>query len=46
MKFPVDSPQNEVLKTFKRLGFKIVREGNHVIMERTNNDGTITPLFA
>lgn len=44
MKFPVDSHKNDVIKTFNKLGFQIVREGNHIIMERKNNDGTITPL--
>ena len=44
MKFPEDSNKNYVLKTFKKLGFEIVREGNHIIMERKNQDGSITPL--
>ncbi|TAL69825.1 MAG: type II toxin-antitoxin system HicA family toxin [Bacteroidetes bacterium] len=44
MKFPVDSHKNDVIKTFMRLRFVIVREGNHIIMERKNSDGTITPL--
>lgn len=44
MKFPVDAPQKNVLKAFGRLGFVVVREGNHVIMERKNSDGTVTPL--
>lgn len=26
------------------LGFRIVREGNHISMVRENNDGTRTPL--
>ncbi|OGU88049.1 MAG: hypothetical protein A2220_00050 [Ignavibacteria bacterium RIFOXYA2_FULL_35_10] len=44
MKFPVDSNKNDVIKTFNKLGFQIVREGNHIIMERKNSNGTITPL--
>ena len=44
MKFPVDAPKNDVLKTFGRLGFVVVREENHIIMERKNTDDTVTPL--
>jgi predicted RNA binding protein YcfA (HicA-like mRNA interferase family) len=44
MRFPVDVPQAKVRRTFERLDFAVVREGNHVIMERKNADGTVTPL--
>jgi predicted RNA binding protein YcfA (HicA-like mRNA interferase family) len=44
MKFPVDAPKNNVLKAFGRLGFVVVREANHIIMERKNTDDTVTPL--
>ncbi len=44
MKFPVDAPKSNVIKAFEILGFVVVREGNHVILERTNPDGTKTPL--
>jgi len=44
MKFPVDVPKADVIKVFKILGFSIVREGNHIILERTNPDGSKTPL--
>lgn len=44
MKFPVDAPRNNVIKALVRLGFVVVREGNHIILERRNADGTVTPL--
>lgn len=43
-KFPVDAPQARVVKTLERLGFRLVRTGNHIAMERQNTDGTRTPL--
>lgn len=43
-KFPRDAPQRKVIKTFERLGFKIVRLGNHISMVRENTDGSNTPL--
>ncbi|MBW2641008.1 MAG: type II toxin-antitoxin system HicA family toxin [Deltaproteobacteria bacterium] len=43
-KFPVDAPIRKVVKSFELLGFKIVREGNHIAMLRENPDGTRTPL--
>ena len=44
MKFPVDAPLKRILKSFQQLGFEMVREGNHISMQRKNADGTITPL--
>jgi predicted RNA binding protein YcfA (HicA-like mRNA interferase family) len=43
-KFPVDAPKIKVIKTLEKLGFKIVREREHIAMIRQNNDGTNTPL--
>ncbi|MGA2620525.1 MAG: type II toxin-antitoxin system HicA family toxin [Thermoguttaceae bacterium] len=43
-KFPVDAPNRKVVKALKSLGFRLLREGNHIAMERTNPDGTSTPL--
>jgi predicted RNA binding protein YcfA (HicA-like mRNA interferase family) len=43
-KFPVDAPVREVVKAFELLGFRVVREGNHIAMVRENPDGTRTPL--
>ena len=44
MKFPRDIPKRKVIKTLEKLGFKIVRVGNHISMIRENPDGTKTPL--
>ena len=43
-KFPVDAPRDRVLRTLRRLGFELIREGNHIALARTNADGTCTPL--
>lgn len=43
-KFPVDAPKTQVIRTFERLGFRLVREKNHIAMLRENPDGTRTPL--
>jgi predicted RNA binding protein YcfA (HicA-like mRNA interferase family) len=43
-KFPVDAPIQEVVKALERLGFELVREGNHIAMVRENPDGSGTPL--
>jgi predicted RNA binding protein YcfA (HicA-like mRNA interferase family) len=44
IKFPVDVLKDKVIKTLTALGFRIVREGNHLALERENSDGTRTPL--
>jgi predicted RNA binding protein YcfA (HicA-like mRNA interferase family) len=42
--FPVDAPQRKVIKALQALGFRVVREGNHIAMERKNADVASTPL--
>lgn len=43
-RFPVDAPKRRVVKTLERLGFRIVREREHIAMARMNPDGSQTPL--
>ena len=43
-RFPVDAPRDRVLKALAILGFGLVREGNHMALERENEDGSKTPL--
>jgi predicted RNA binding protein YcfA (HicA-like mRNA interferase family) len=43
-KFPVDAPKQRVVKTLENLGFQLIRERQHISMERINPDGTQTPL--
>lgn len=43
-KFLVDAPKRRVLRALERLGFRVVRQGNHISMIRQNPDGTRTPL--
>ena len=43
-RFPVDAPKNRVVRALERLGFRIIREGNHVCMARENPDGSRSVL--
>lgn len=43
-KFPVDAPKSKVIKALDALGFRIMREHEHIAMLCDNADGTKTPL--
>jgi len=42
--FPVDAPISRVKRALAALGFSIVREENHISLERPNPDGTRTTM--
>jgi len=43
-KFPIDAQKKNVIKAFEMLGFRMVREKEHISMTRDNPDGSKTPL--
>jgi len=43
-RFPRDAPKRKVIETFKKLGFEIVREAEHIALSRVNADGSPTPM--
>lgn len=43
-KFPVDAPKAKVVRALGLLGFRLLREQEHISMARENPDGSRTPL--
>ena len=43
-KFPRDAPSSASSRRLESLGFRVVREQEHIAMVRANADGTQTPL--
>ncbi len=43
-RFPVDAPKQKVIRALEALGFRVVRDREHISMLRENPDGSRTPL--
>ena len=43
-RFPTDAPKNRVIRALEQLGYRIIRERNHICMARENPDGSRSVL--
>ena len=44
-KFPTDALKRKVIQSLEILGFRMVREREHLAMIRKNHDGSTTPII-
>ncbi|PKB79533.1 MAG: hypothetical protein BZY88_12890 [SAR202 cluster bacterium Io17-Chloro-G9] len=43
-RFPVDAPRDRVIRAFQQLGFRLLRQREHIVMVKEDEDGGRTPL--